>query len=165
MSEQKLTAREDFLVKESKSINYIAGGILLAIFFISMMFGDYGWSNFLFALGIFLIPGVIMIARGRRNSTIIRINKTGFYYAGRLVTDWKMFYDAVVQEKSKVGSYRDNFILDLRYYSADYSLIYTKSIPLSNTQDKAEEDIIAAIQFYCNVGRKAPTEEKTGSAT
>ena len=148
MSESKLDAEKDFLVKESRTINFIAGGVLLGVFFISLTFGDYGWSNFLFAVCMFLIPGTIAIAKGRRNATIIKINKNGFYYAGQLVTDWTLFYDAVVQDKTEVGSYKDNFVLDLRYYSGDYTLVYTQSIPLTNNQDKAEEEIIEAINFY-----------------
>ncbi|HZF63536.1 MAG TPA: hypothetical protein VEZ55_03575, partial [Chitinophagaceae bacterium] len=93
-----------------------------------------------------------------RNATIIKINRSGFYYAGQLVTDWKLFYDAVVQDKMAVGSYRDNFILDIRYYSTDRSLLYTQSIPLTNTQDKAEEDIIEAIRFYYAASRPSVQE-------
>jgi hypothetical protein len=153
MGEQKLDIEGQFLVKESKTINFIAGGVMVALFFGTMMFADYGWSNFLFSLFLFLVPGVVAIAKGRRNGTIIRINKNGFYHAGKLVTDWKLFYDAQFYDRMKVGRFSDNFVLDLRYYSSDYSLIYTRSIPLDNSQDKAEEEIIEAIQFYCNAGR------------
>jgi len=163
MSEQKLTAEGEFLVKESKFINYIMGGVLIAVFFIIMMFKDEGWSNYIFAIGVFLVPGAIAIAKGRNHVTIIRINKTGFYYTGKLVSDWKQFHDAEFREKLAVGSYKDNFVLDFRYYSDDRMWIYTKSIPLTNTQDKAEEEIIDAIQFYCNVGRGMTVEEKNGT--
>lgn len=154
MNQPTLHAEGDFVVRESKAINLIAGGIMLTVFFVSMAFGDYGWSNYLFALCIFLIPGAIAIAKGRRNGIIITINKTGFYYAGKQVTDWNLFYDAVVQDKRAPGSYNDNFVLDIRFYSADHSLLYTKSIPLTNNQDKAEEEIIEAINFYYKASRK-----------
>jgi hypothetical protein len=164
MSEPKLNTEDNFLVKESKTINFIAGGALLAVFFVSFMFGDYGWSNFLIATCMFLIPGAIAIARGSRNTMIIKINKIGFFYAGQLITEWNLFYDAVVQDKMAVGSYKDNFVLDLRYYSADYSLLYTKSIPLTNTQDKSEEEIIEAINFFYSASRST-TLKQTDSLT
>jgi hypothetical protein len=148
MSESKLDAEKDFSVKESKTINFIAGGIMLAVFFISMLYGDYGWSNYIFSVCLFLVPGAIAVVRGRRNSTIMTINKIGFFYGGKQVTTWPLFYDAVVHDRTAVGSYKDNFVLDLRYYSPDFSLIYTYSIPLTNTQDKGEEGIIEAIKFY-----------------
>jgi hypothetical protein len=153
MDESKLTIEQDFLVKESQSINYIAGAALLVVFFVSMSFGDYGWRNYLVAIGLFLIPGAIALAKGQRNSIIIKINKTGFYYAGKFITDWKSFYDARIREKMETGSYEDNFILDLRYYSTDRSLVYTLSIPLTNTQDRSEEEIIEAINFFCHDGK------------
>ena len=148
MSELKLDAEKDFLVKDSKTINFIAGGIMLAIFFVSMLFGDYGWSNYIFGICLFLIPGAIAIVRGRRNAIIMKINKSGFYCAGQLVTTWTLFCDAKAQDRTAIGSYKDNFVLDLRYYSPDFTILYTRSIPLTNTQDKAEEQIIEAINFY-----------------
>ena len=81
------------------------------------------------------------------------INKNGFFYKGKLITDWKLFYDAVVFEKPRGRRIKDSFVLDLRYYSSDYSLIYTKRIPLTNFQDKGDEEILEAIQFYYNAGR------------
>ena len=153
MSESKLNKEGEFVVKESRSINFIAGGILLLIFTVSVLIADLNWSNFMFALCIFLVPGGIAIARGRRNKILMVINKTGFYYAEKLVTYWKLFYDAVVFEKPRGRRIKDSFVLDLRYYSSDYSLIYTKRIPLTNFQDKGDEEILEAIQFYYNAGR------------
>jgi hypothetical protein len=89
----------------------------------------------------------------------MKINKSGIYYAGQLVTSWSLYYDAVVQDDSDVGSFKDNFVLNLRYYSANYSLLYTRSIPLTNTQDKSEEEIIEAIRFYYAASRHGITEQ------
>lgn len=154
MAKPKLNWDEDFHVKESKSINFMAGGIMVAVFFVSMAFGDYGWSNYIFGLGLFLIPGAIAIAKGRRNATLITINKEGFYYGGKLISDWKLFCDAAVYDRRAPGRFKDNFVMDLRYYSPDYTLIYTLSIPLTNNQDKAEEEIIEAITFYSTQSRQ-----------
>jgi hypothetical protein len=153
MSGTNLCLEEDFLVKESKTINYVAGAIMVAVFIASLFIGDFGWYNYLFGLGLFLVPGAFYLARGNRNTTIIRINKTGFYYSGRLLADWHHFYGAAVRDKTEVGRYRDNFVLEFRYYSPDYTKVYTESFPLTNTQDKAEEEIIAAINFYYNAGK------------
>lgn len=162
MSGSKLNAEIDFLVKECKTINFVTGGALIVVFVFSMTFEDYGWSNYLTAVCLFLIPGAIAIAKGRKNLTIIKINKTGFFYGEKLVTEWNLYYDAVVHNKMQVGSYRDNFILDLRYYSVDYSLLYTISIPLTNNQDKGDEEIIEAINFFYGLSRlKAPEQLST----
>jgi hypothetical protein len=154
MAESTLDIEQDFLVKDSKTTNYIIGVALLAVFVVSMSYGDYGWSNYLTAICLFLIPGAVALAKGQRNTIIIRINKTGFFYAGKLITGWKLFYDATLQDKPATASNNDNFMLDFRYYSSDHSLIYTLNIPLTNTQDKSEEEIIEAINFFCHEGRQ-----------
>lgn len=148
MTQPKLHKDADFHVKESSAINFLAGGIMLAVFFASMAFGDYGWRDYMFALCFFLIPGAFAIARGRRNATVMTINKTGFYYGGKHIADWGLFCDAAVYDRRAPGRYSDHFVLDFRYYSSDYALIYTLSVPLTNNQDKAEEEIIEAITFY-----------------
>jgi hypothetical protein len=153
MNQTNLDAEGNFLVKESKSTNYIVGALLLAVFFISLSFGDYGWSNFLFGICIFLVPGTVAIARARRNSVIMKINATGFYYYGKLIAPRNLFKDAEVQDKTPVASYKDNFQLYFRYYSADCSLIYTRIIPLTDTQDKADEEIMEAIWFYYDASK------------
>ena len=161
MRSSQLHAEGDFLVRESRSINFMAGGIMLIVFAVSMSFGDYGWSNYLYALCLFLIPGAIAIGKGRRNAIVMTINKTGFYHAGKLVSDWNLFYDAVVQHKLVPGSYNDNFVLDIRFYSPDHTLLYTYSIRLTNNQDKSEEEIIAAIHFYYNASKAQPSVSAT----
>lgn len=154
MSEPKFDAEGSFLVKESRSINFLAGGIMITVFCVSMAFGDYGWGNYLFGLCLFLIPGAVAIARGRRNATLMTIDKAGFYYGGKHIADWKHFYDAAVYDRRAPGRYKDNFVMDFRYYSNDFSLVYTLSIPLTNNQDKAEEEIIEAINFYYNASSR-----------
>jgi hypothetical protein len=165
MSVKKFDADKDFLVKDSKTINFIAGGIMLAVFIIAMIFGEREWLNYVFATGVFLVPGIISIARGRRNVIIMRINKTGFYHSGKLVTTWPLFYDADVHDRTGVGGIKDNFILDIRYYSPDFSIIYTRSIPITNKQDKADEEIVEAIKFYCAVGKGQQANRLPGSGS
>lgn len=40
MTKTKLNWDEEFHVKESKSINFMTGGVIVAVFFVSMAFGD-----------------------------------------------------------------------------------------------------------------------------
>jgi hypothetical protein len=153
MTASKLNIDTDFLVKESRGINFVVGGAMLAVFFICMLSAEMDWYTYIFAAGVFLIPGALSIARGRKNEIIIRINKTGFYFGGELVTDWRSFHDARITDDLKIASIKDNFILKLRYYSADRNLIHTRDIPLTNKQDKAEEEIIEAIRFYYSANK------------
>jgi hypothetical protein len=78
------------------------------------------------------------------------VQESGFYYAGKLVTGWEYFIDAEVAQKKVTGSIKDNFILLFRHYDIPKAFIYSLEIPLSDTQDKASEEIIEAIDFYYN---------------
>jgi len=121
--------------------------------------GDYGWGNYLDGLLFLLIPGAFFIARAKRNPIIIKINKSGFYYIGKKITDWEHFYSAALsQDDKQVGSIEDRFILVLKYYSLDNRGMYKMTIPLTNTQDKAEEEIISAIDFYYKINQTAERE-------
>lgn len=148
MKETKFNAESDFLVKEAKDINYFFGILLLIIFVVAIALGDYGWSNYFVALMLFLFPAAFSIARARRNAVRIKINKSGFYHHGRLITTWDRFIDARLTEELVPGSIQDNFIILVRYYGNDPTEAYWSKIPLSNSQDKADEEIIAAIDFY-----------------
>jgi hypothetical protein len=48
MEAPPLDIEQDFLVKESRTINTMAGVALLAVFLVSLSFGDYGWYSYLF---------------------------------------------------------------------------------------------------------------------
>jgi hypothetical protein len=153
MMRSKLNIDTDFLVKESRQINFVLGGAMIGVFFIIMFSAEMEWYTYVFAAGVFLIPGVIAIARGGKNSIVIRINRRGIYHAEVLITEWQFFYDAKVTEESKLASIKDNFILKLRHYAADRKTIQTRDIPLTNKQDRAEEEIIEAIRFYYSASK------------
>ena len=80
------------------------------------------------------------------------INKTGFYYLGKLVTGWKNFIDASVtqDEENRRIPYdiTDRFILLVRYYKEGEPGYFGRKFLMTAAMDKSEEDIIAAIKFY-----------------
>ena len=138
----------EFIVKESKAFNYIAGIVMIAISGAIFIMNDLDLYVLIFGLGLFLIPGIFFLVRGRSNAIVMRMNKNGFYYNGKLINDWQHFYEATVKDLSKSGRFRDNFVLEFKHYSADYAKLYIDKFPLTNSQDKAEEEIIAAIKFF-----------------
>ena len=154
MSETKLQTEKDFLVKESLFINNFFGIFLLAIFVGTMIFGDYGWGVFFQAVGLFLLPAGYFFYRGRSKEVRIKINLSGFYYGNKLIMDWDHFVQAELTQDSKLASIKDNFIILLHYRLPGDRSIYEKKIPMSNTQDKADEEIIEAIDFYYKKSRE-----------
>lgn len=86
------------------------------------------------------------------NKTIMTINKTGFYYLGKLVTEWKNFIDASVtqDEENRRIPYdiTDRFTLLVRYYKEDEPGYFGRKFLMTAAMDKSEEEVIAAIKFY-----------------
>jgi hypothetical protein len=158
MAGQNLDADSDFLVKEAKTSNYIFGFLLIIIFMVTAMTSKPSIVTYLSVTTLFLLPGAMFIYKAERNKTIMKINMSGFYYHERLETDWEHFHSAHVSHNEEiVGSISDNFMLMLQYYSPENGRLYRTRIPLTNSQDKAEEEIIAAIDFYYNASRTNDT--------
>ncbi|MCX6317334.1 MAG: hypothetical protein NTW29_08585 [Bacteroidetes bacterium] len=144
-----------FLVKEEKSINYVLAILLFAM-------GAYG----LFGLirdglkdidyqNVFLpfafIPAVYCMRRANSPRVYIRINATGIYQDEKLVTDWPRFLKAYITQKEKkpMLDLRDNFLLVVEFRSADKEKTgIRRRIPLTNTQNKSEEQIMEAVERF-----------------
>lgn len=146
VSEDQFSADADFIVKESKKMRLIIGLFLLA--FAAVIAKDYIWMALVVA-----IPGIASLLASRRNQVIMKINKTGFYYYGKLLTDWKNFVSAEFMDEMPVlvsgsAGLADKFSLYIKYYKHDKPGCFGRKIPLTNTQDKSEEEIIAAVRFY-----------------
>ena len=58
------------------------------------------------------------------------------------------FIDEAPALSSKSSGLSDKFFLRLKYYKDDRPGCFAYTIPLTNTQDKSEEEIIAATRFY-----------------
>lgn len=144
--DSQFNIEEDFLVKTSRKIKLLYGLFLLvialAIASISM------WIAIFFA-----IPVILYLIKSTRKVVIMKINKYGFYYFGRLIFSWNNFKDVeFIDEVPLPGYYssgiNDQFSLMIRYYKDGEPGFYGRKIPLTNTQDKSEEEIMAAIGFY-----------------
>jgi hypothetical protein len=132
----------NFLVKETPWLHFLSGGVLLLMGAVFVADGVFPVVPVLMTFA----GGIILSLRGFARHTIIKINRHGFYHYGKLITNWDHFIDALVTQKEIPGSIQDNFILIIR--SSDGVKLYKDTIPLRNTQDKAEEEIIAAIRYF-----------------
>ncbi|TCZ64707.1 hypothetical protein [Flaviaesturariibacter aridisoli] len=111
---------------------------------------DAGINNRLLLLAV--IPAFIFFRKIRSKLVIMKIDAAGFSYYGRRLFTWPQFVSAKVVEEGGTSRFSDNFKLHLKYYREDGNL-YHRKLPLSNTQNKAEEEIIAAIRFYSGLGQ------------
>jgi hypothetical protein len=143
-----LKPNEDFVVKESIGVNLI---VALA-FFGMFIYGLYdkvegGQENrHLEILLVALVPAILFLRKGLSKHRDITINKTGIYINNRLLTNWHNFREANVIQQEVTLSIQDNFVLYITYSEGER--VFRHKIPLRNTQNKAEEEIIEAIRFY-----------------
>jgi hypothetical protein len=140
-----------FRVRESKWLLIVLGIVFSALFIYS--FFEYVDDRVTLALRfnamkIALLPAVVFFYRALNARTVFVINDSGFYYYGKLVTAWENFVSARVVEGRSPGGFQDNFVLHLNYTRPEQAGIYQQKFPLTNTQDKSEEEIIAAIKKY-----------------
>lgn len=148
-----LKSNEDFLVRENAGLNLLIGAAFLLMFIITLndkVDAESQQGYHFKAMHLALLPAVFFILRLLEDKrTIFRINKRGIYYYGQFVTGWDNLIKTWYGEEQVTESIQDNFMLYVRYQKAD-GKIYQCKFPLTNTQDKAEEEIVTAIKFYFN---------------
>ena len=146
---EKLGPDSNFVVKQSGGVFLVLGLLFTAMFIYTVFYFVEPQEDFKFETTyLVLVPAIYFIMKAfAKKNDIIKINKNGIYYYGRLITNWFNFVKAHVTQEEKAFAISDNFILLVQYKTAKGS-IETEKIPLTNTQDKSEEEIIAAIKFF-----------------
>ena len=147
---QKLQPNSNFCVRESTTLNIILGLGFFILFIISLtdtpevdMHGKYHFRAMYFAL----VPAVIFLLKGMaRKYAVIQVNQHGIYHFNKKITDWNSFVKAYVTQFLGAGETSETTTLFIRYQQGQG--IYEHKILLTNTQNKAEEEIIAAIKFF-----------------
>jgi hypothetical protein len=151
---KKLDPNKPFLVKESMGVNIFLGLVFLAMFISSFFNNDPDAKGFEFKiLYIAIIPAVLFIRKGLINRVCMVINKKGIYHSGELITTWDDFIDARIDQDEVIMTIQDNFVLFVRYRQPG-NKIFRSKIPLRNTQNKAEEEIIEAIRFFSTLHKR-----------
>jgi hypothetical protein len=152
MANKRITIDTDFIVAEEKILNIVVGILFLGIFIygltdaINKGFSKLSYVSYIFFL--LLIPAILAFKKARSKAVYLRINKIGIYQNEELLTTWDKFIKAYITQKEVVMTIRDNFLLVVEYVKDDPKKGYRRKIALTNTQNKSEEDIMAAIQFF-----------------
>jgi hypothetical protein len=158
MKANKLNPDFDFTVGEEKVLHYVIALLFFSLFLYGILdavnrnFKKVDYQSYIFLLAI--IPVIFSLRRARSNRVFIRINKRGIYHHEKLVTDWDNFQHASLAQKPKtrIVELQDNFILVVEHRKNGKILRHT--IPLTNTQNRSEEDVIAAVQYFYKLSRK-----------
>jgi len=152
MGKIPLSKDGEFVVGEDKVLDYILASLFFALFLYGSVdailhhFTKLNYLNYVF--GIALAPALILFAKARNKRVYIRINKIGIYQDEQLVTGWSNLLNAYISQKEKVLSIQDNFILVVEYRKEGFEQGFRRKIPLTNTQNKSEEDVLAAVKFF-----------------
>lgn len=157
MAKTTFTRDSQFVVGEEKILNYVLAALCFAIFIygvgdaVNRHFKNIDYQSFVFALA--LAPAILFFRKAISNRIYIRINKTGIYHNENLVTGWSGLLKAYLAQKEKKGifSIQDNFLLVVEYKKDDTRQAFRKKIPLTNTQNKSEEDVLAAVNFFWKI--------------
>ena len=149
MDNQTLSKTGDFVVRQSATVNRVVAIAFLLVFAVSALISELGWKELVGGFSILVLPAFYFLRQSRQQTELLKINRQGFFQSGKLVADWSQFDKAWLDQQSKtLMSLQDNFVIRFRYYSPDGSKLITRTIPMSNTQDKADEEILRAIRFY-----------------
>jgi hypothetical protein len=139
----ELVENDVFTVKESVALDYGLAGLFTLISLVTI-----GTSGF--PVGVFsLFAAVYFLYKGVVNREALSVDCNGIYQNKKLVTSWQNFAEAFVTQLYTGRQISDNFVLIIRYYKEGITGNFRMTIPLTNTQNKSEEEILEAIQrFY-----------------
>ena len=152
ISDDHFNIEQDFVVKESQGVNTIIGIFILCLVVGLLSTIGIRWT-ILIPIASVAITAIAYIKNGVTNPTVILINKNGFYYYGQFITNWNNFIDIkFIDDMPRAEIYtkgiQDRFGMMIRYYKDGEDGYYGRKISFTDTQDKSEEEIIAAIKFY-----------------
>jgi len=148
VSDDQFNADSEFTVKTSKSMAMFVG-----IIFFFLALGIYLSTHSYISFGL-LAASLYSFYRSSKDVVIMTISRKGFFYLGKLVTDWKHFSSAKFLDEPPVPGannlgINDQFSLLIKY-EKDSGGLFGRKIRLTLDQDKSEEEILAAIRFYFN---------------
>ena len=162
MAEEPLNKDKDFTVNESRTTDLLITIFFLSLFIIGVVAINSNKDTnpgLLYSLLVIttLLPAIRWGNRLRLAKIAITINKDGIYHFTSMITNWTDFFDAHIFEREVAGSYEDHFVLVIEYYKDKGETLVVHEINMSDSFDKSEEQIIAAIKFFSG-GADGPPE-------
>lgn len=153
-----LSNDNQFLVGEYKLMHYFMALFFLALFSYGVYdawnrnFRDIDYQSYVFALAI--IPAIFILNKVRKGTIYIRINEKGIYQQERLVSTWANLRNVALTQREKKYMFEpgDNFVLLLDYQPPGAAKPVRRSIPFTNTQNKSEEEVLAAVKWFWGKG-------------
>ncbi len=150
--------QDSFVVRECAWINFLLSFLFFAMFIGTLVTtnlnSNYKLEDYQYIYLLTLIPSILLLINGIKKNKLIEINKVGIFYRGILITVWQNFINAYIIEEEIPGSLKDNFRLMIEYYVPEKGMKYISKLAMSSSQDKSEDQIIAAIKDFHNENKK-----------
>jgi hypothetical protein len=137
---------------EAKQLGFI--NIIVGVFFsVCTLF-----VLFYFRLGFITILAILSLTagaaasfkRGKSKKVSFKINTSGIFYFDKCITNWSNYKRSYFKrEIGGISGLSEETFLSIEYYKDGASGFFIKKIKLGN-EDKDENDIIDAIEFYYN---------------
>ena len=153
----ELDEEGNFVVGESALLNYLLIALSIAMFLGILITRDFernqNTGSFYLIYLFILLPGIFAIVKLKRNKASIIVNEKGIYYHNNFVTDWSNFISAyIAEEPSGVTNYSaglsDKFSIKIIFLDQNKGGNYMYDMKTSGSQNKSEEQIISAIQYF-----------------
>ena len=101
----------------------------------------------------FIAGAIAAFKRGQSKKVVFKIDATGIFYFDKCVTNWSNYKGSYYKrEIGGVSGISEETFLSIEYYKEGESGFFIKRIKLGN-EDKDENDIIDAIEFYYNASK------------
>jgi hypothetical protein len=149
MAGNQLTIDSNFVVGEAIWLDLLIAAIFYFMVICTLASDDYSSRYFIRSLLICVGPAIGFTIKALLNTKALTVNKTGIYIKTTLVTDWRHFENAYVEQAPiDNGQISDTNYLILEYSKDGEDGFFERRLLLTDTQNKSEEEIIAAINFF-----------------
>jgi len=158
MKSPSLTPESEFIVGEERVLAIVMSILFAALAIYGIIDLIRNGFNSSVILILALGPCLMYIKKYKSKRVYIRVNRKGIFQDEKLITSWPFLLNAYIDQSEGITSYKiptikDNFILILEYKKDDSMKGFRKSIPLTNTQDKSEEDVLAAVKYFWKLSK------------
>jgi hypothetical protein len=151
----KLQLEEDgsFVVKEFVALDICVALVFYIIFFVALHNISHeritSITPYLPLLVFLLGCAAAYTFKAFSKRKYIQVNSKGIWINSFFVTDWDNFVSARYKELKFAtrNSYVYKYVLFLYYYKSN-GVGYVRKVPIISTQNRAEEEVIAAIKYF-----------------
>lgn len=145
MQKEAVASDTSLIVKESVLMDFLLSFLLLVMFFAALVTAyfceNFPVKNFQTIVFLTLIPSLLFFGKGIKKKAIVEINATGIFYRGNFITSWDNFVNSYITQD-------ENPVLMVEYYVPEKGMNYISNLIMSDTQNKSDEQICAAIESF-----------------